>query len=126
MLKKVVYGLSILVVLISCKTQPIIDESDIMVMVVDNKSIENFESYTLCRVSTGRLSNKKIIQLFKDIYYQEIELGDGSTFANIAVYDQQTDTLKYEKIIDFGTDNKKAQELLMLLEKECEDGVIKE
>ncbi len=115
-----------LFIFFSCKTQLVIDKNDIIVITVDNKSIEYFESYTLCRVSTARLSNKKIIPLFKNIYHQKIELGEGSTFANVAVYDQQTDTLKYEKTIDFGTDNKKAQELLMLLEKECEDGVIKE
>jgi len=126
MLIRFIYLFIILAFFTSCKKEIVIDENDYFHVMVDNYSIEDFDSYTLCRVSCSRLSNKKIIRLFKDIYHQEIELGAGSTFANVSVYDELTDTLKYEKIIDFGTDNKKAKELLNLLEKECEDGVIKE
>lgn len=110
----------------ACKTKITIDDDDVFVMSVVNTSIEDFDSYTLCRVSVSKLSNKKIVNLFQEIYPEKLEIGDGSTFANIAIYDQATDTLKYEKDIDFGTVHKKAKEFLTLLEKECEDGVIKE
>jgi hypothetical protein len=110
----------------ACKSKINIDDDDVFVMSVVNTSIEDFDSYTLCKVSVSKLSNKKIVNLFQEIYPEKLEIGDGSTFANIAIYDQATDTLKYEKDIDFGTNHKKAKEFLDLLEKECEDGVIKE
>lgn len=116
----------VLLTLFSCKSKPMIDDDDVFVMSMVNTSIEDFDSYTLCRVSVSKLSNKKIIKLFQEIYSEKLEIADGSNFANIAIYDQTTDTLKYEKDIDFSTDHKKVRELLNLLEKECEDGVIKE
>lgn len=116
----------VLLTFFSCKSKLDIDENDVFVMSMVNTSIEDFDSYTLCSVGVSKLSNKKIVKLFQEIYSEKLEIADGSNFANIAIYDQATDTLKYEKDIDFSTDHKKAKELLTLLEKECEDGVFKE
>ncbi|MCX7743681.1 MAG: hypothetical protein N2167_03855 [Flavobacteriales bacterium] len=108
------------------KTKLSIDDNDMIILTYTRDTVEYFDSYTLCKVMIPKLDNKKIIELFESIYDKKIQPGKGERFGHISFYDKATDTLKYEKLIDYDTPDQTAKKLLNLLEKECEDGVIQE
>lgn len=117
---KYVLFISVAALIIYSLNTPIkFNSYDHMEIVEDNNSIENYEAKSFCEMKIGDIRNKRIVSLLKKTHNANIELGDGSTYLAIYIYEGNDGPLKYHELIEYGTNDKYGAKLIELLIEEC-------
>lgn len=97
-----------------------LEDDDVMEITIDNSSIENYESRDYCSRTIGSIKNKKLVNLLRRTHLANIELGAGSTYFDIYIYDGPNGELKSHQVIDMGTPHRLGDKLVALIWEECE------